>query len=325
MTNLKTTIRTIVEKPLGIFFSYIPQVRRAMKQGVTVFMFHEVSDQPSRFAEEYGLAVTRETFHRQVSWIQSHFDIIHPVDVLNETPLPEGAAIISFDDGFESSFENGLDILKKQGLPSVVFLNMQAILEQKPIISAIACFLNRYVPEFSDFMKSAGIPYPFHLTLNPSILNSFEEQYGPVDKDAVLDYQGKFADLRTVRAWNDKDIVVYGNHLFDHWNAPALSLKEFEEQYKKNEIALLRLENSINLFAFTNGQPGTCFSRREVDLLKQLGAGKVFSGVGGINRDVSKYLLGRMSMGESDKDNEHLWFRLGRIVFNEALLKQSRL
>jgi peptidoglycan/xylan/chitin deacetylase (PgdA/CDA1 family) len=323
MTNFKSIARTVLKKPLGISFSFIPRVRRAMKQGLTVFMFHEVSDQPSRFAEEYGLAVSRETFHRQVSWIQSHFDVIHPADVLNEAPSPEGAAIISFDDGFLSSFENGLPILAKLGVPAIVFLNMQAILEQKPILSAIACYLNRYVPEFSDFMKSVGIPSPFHITLSPNILNSFEKHSGPIDMDAVHDYQGQFANLHTVMAWNNKDVVVYGNHLYDHWNAPALSIEEFEEQYKRNEIALSQLANSVNLFSFTNGQPGTCFSDREVDFLKLLGARKVFSGAGVVNRDAKKYLLGRIALSEHDKDEDHLWFRIGRAVLNDLLYNKS--
>ena len=294
-----------------------------MKHGLTVFMFHEVSDKPSLFAEEYGLAVSIKTFHRQMTWIKSKFNIIHPADVLNETPLPECAAIISFDDGFLSSFENGLAILKKLEVPSIVFLNMQAILEKKPIISAIACYLNRYVPVFLEFSKSIGLSQPFHLTLSPSILHAFEEHYGFIDKNAVLDYQGRFADLSTIMAWSDKDFVVYGNHLFDHWNAPALSIEEFKDQYKRNEIALSQLANSVNLFSFTNGQPGTCFSSREVDFLQLLGAGKVFSGAGVVNHDAKKYLLGRISLSERDRDEDHLWFRIGHAVLNDLLHHKS--
>jgi peptidoglycan/xylan/chitin deacetylase (PgdA/CDA1 family) len=321
MTNFKAISRSVVKNTIGISFKYIPQLRRAIKQGLTVFMFHEVSDCPSKFSDEYGLSVSRELFHRQVSWIQSNFDVIHPMDVLNLTPLPERSAVISFDDGFLSCFENGLPILEKLGLPSIVFLNMQAILEKKPILSAIACYLIRYVPEFYEFSKSVGLLPPFHLTLSPKILTFFNEQsfWPAIDTDAVLDYQGQFADLRTVMAWNNKDVVVYGNHLFDHWNASALSIDEFEEQYKKNEIALSQLTNSVNLFAFTNGQPGTCFTEREVDLLKHLGAGKVFSGACVVNRDPTKFLLGRISLSEFDKNEEHLWFRVGRAVYNDLL------
>ena len=319
MINFKALACTVLKKPLGISFRFIPQVKRAIKQGLTVFVFHEVTNQPSQFSKEYGLAVSTQTFKRQMSWIQSNFKIIHPVDILCDTPLPEGGAIISFDDGFLSTFQNGLPILEKMGVPAILFLNMQAILEQTPILSAIACYLNRYVPEFLDFAKSIGVSSPFHLTLSPSILDSFEKNYGPIDKQAVLDYQGPVADLRTVKDWNDKDVIVYGNHLFDHWNASALNNEEFEDQYNKNEISLLQLANSVSLFSFTNGQPDTCFTEREVDLLKQLGARKVFSTAGGVNRAPGKYLLGRISLGEGEKDEDHLWFKIGRAVINDIL------
>jgi peptidoglycan/xylan/chitin deacetylase (PgdA/CDA1 family) len=323
MNNFKATVRTVLKKTLGISFRFIPLVKRAMQQGLTVFLFHEVTNQPSQFSEEFGLAVSTQTFKRQMLWIQKYFKIIHPFDILYDNPLPGGAAIISFDDGFLSTFQNGLPILEKMGVPAIVFLNMRAILEQRPILSSIACYLNRYVPAFSAFSKSVGLSPPFHLTLSPSILNAFEGYYGPINKDAVLDYQGKFADLNTVKAWNNKDVVVYGNHLFEHWNASSLSIEEFEEQYKRNEIALSQLENSVNLFSFTNGQLGTAFSEREVAFLKLLGTGKLFSGVPVLNRDAKKYLLGRVSLSERDKDEDHLWFRIGQAVFNDLLHGQS--
>jgi peptidoglycan/xylan/chitin deacetylase (PgdA/CDA1 family) len=324
MNKFKATIRKVLKKPLGIAFRFTPQVRRAIKNGLTVFVFHEVTDQPSRFAEEHSLAVSKKMFHHQVSWIQSKFSIIHPAEVLNGTPLPEHSAIISFDDGFFSTFENGLAILEKLGVPSIVFLNMQAILEHKPILSAIACYLNRYVPEFSDFMKSKGISSPFYLTLSPTTLQAFEEHCGPVDSDAVLYYQGRFADLNTVKAWDNKNTVVFGNHLYDHWNAAALSIEELTEQYQKNEIALKQLNNSVNLFSFTNGHPGTCFSERDVNILHQLNVRKVFSAVGGVNRDVNSFLFGRIIVGDRDKDEYHLWFRIGQAVLNDLLLNRIR-
>lgn len=309
MTIFGATIRTILRKSLGISFRVIPHVRRAMKSGLTVFVFHEVTDQPSQFSKEYELAVSTQTFKRQMSWIQNNFKIIHPLDIFCDTPLPKRVAIISFDDGFLSTFQNGLPILEKMGVPAIAFLNMQAILEQMPILSAIACYLNRNVPEFSDFMKSVGIPSPFHITLNPSMLNSFEKHSGPIDMDAVLAYQGRFADLHTLESWNDKSMVVYGNHLFDHWNASALSTEQFEDQYKKNEIALSKLKNSVNLFSFTNGR----FSWREISLLtlKELGAERIFSSAGCLNGDSNTYLIDRISLNADDIDPYHFWFKIG--------------
>lgn len=308
-----TLSRNVIKKTLGFSIGCIPQLQRALKRGLSVFVFHEVSDHPSRFAEQFGLAVSIETFSRQIHWIKSNFNVMRPADLLNEKRIPKYAAIVSFDDGFLGSFENGLPILERMEVPSVLFLNMQAILEKKPLLSATACYLNRYIPEFSDFSKATGLSPPFHLTLSPSILKAFESYYGAINQDAVLDYQGPFADLNVVKKWDGKDLVFFGNHLFDHWNATALSLEEFEEQYTKNEVALTQLKNRVNLFAFTNGQPETCFSNRDIACLNQLGAGKAFSASGGINRDPDdNYLLERMSLTEGDGDEDRLWFRMLR-------------
>ncbi len=307
--------RSLLKEILGFSFKYIPQVHHALEESLTVFTFHDVSDRPSRFAEEYGLAVSIGTFYRQVRWIQANFTVIHPASILDGRPISKRAAIITFDDGFMGSFANGLTILEELGAPSILFLNMQAILERKPILSATACFLDRYVPEFVEFSRSVGLSRPFHLTLTPHLLSAFENRYGSVDYNAVIDYQGPFADLKAVKAWDGKNFVAFGNHLFDHWNVAALSLNELEEQYKRNEAALSLLQNRVNLFAFTNGQPGTCFSSRDVAFLSQLGAGRVFSASDGVNRDPSNsYLLGRLSLNESDKDENHCWFRVGRAV-----------
>ena len=290
-----------------------------------MFVFHEVSDQPSRFAQQYDIAVSKTLFRRQATWIRSNFNVIHPSGILRGVKFPERAAIISFDDGFLGSFENGFVILEELELPSIIFLNMQAILEQIPILSATASFLDRYVPEFSDFSKTVGLPRPFHLTLTPSILSAFESDYGTVDKAAIIAYQGRFADWNVVRRWDGRESVAFGNHLFNHWNAAALSSEELEEQYSRNEHALSMLQNKVNLFAFTNGQPETCFSSRDVDLLQRLGAGKVFSASGRINRcPQDKYLLERMSLNGSDTDENHLWFRTGRAVLRDLCAPSTK-
>ena len=141
-------LRKAVKKASGFAFSLLPPLRRVMAQGLSVFVFNDVTDKPSRFAEEFDLAVTPEVFRRQVSWIKKQFNVIHPADILNKSPMPSCAAMISFDDGFLGAFENGLPILKEMGIPSIIFLNMRAILENRPIASAAACFLSRYNPDF---------------------------------------------------------------------------------------------------------------------------------------------------------------------------------
>lgn len=277
-----------------------------------MFVFHDVTNNPSQFANEYGIYVSNEKFYRQVSWIKSNFTVIHPAEIMSEEKLPPCACVISFDDGFLGTFDNGLSILEDLGLPSIVFLNMQPVLEGKPILSATASFLDRYVPDFSEFAQTIGLSPPFHLTLTPTILKHFENRYGHANRDAILHYQGEFADFRTLEAWDGKHLVAFGNHLFDHWNACALNENEFEEHYNKNEAALSRLKNRTGFFAFTNGQPKSCYTENHIKLLNKLGSRKIFSAAGGINSDARKFCLERLALEESDDTDNMYWFRVGR-------------
>lgn len=317
----KQAIRTTIGRSVGA----MPPLQKFMTRGLTAFAFHDVTDAPSHFVRQYGLAVSKDTFYRQVSWIAKNYCVVHPQSLIDEAPLPRRAALITFDDGYAGAFENGLHVLQDMQMPSIIFLNMRAVIERTPIVSALACYLDQYVSEFSAFAAGVGLSRPFHLALNPKLIDLFEERFGPVDQEAVLDYQGPFADLAMVEKWDDPQHVVYGNHLFEHWNASALTDREFEVQYRRNEMELSRLNNSVKLFAFTNGQPGSCYSTRDVHCASRLGATRVFSAVGGVNRDVTAFLLGRVSLEAGDRSADDLWFRIVRALLGERLHRKASL
>lgn len=312
--GLILSIRNVLKKALGLLYSFSPHVRRAVDSGLTVFTFHDVSDEPSEFARRYGLCVSNATFERQVRWIQENFEIVHPAAILAHEPLPKRAAIISFDDGYLGTFENGLRILERLEAPSIVFLNMQPIIHGTALMSAAACYLDDSSLDFSDFCLRAGLRRPFHLSLTPDVFEAYQRKYGAVDQKAVTQFQGKFADLALVKKWDGKPLVCYGNHLYEHWNATALTADQFQKEYQDNDQALSELISKVNLFAFTNGQPNSCFTARELTLLKEMGAGKAFSTAGGVNNSKDSFLQGRVALCEGDNDATRLWFRIGRAV-----------
>jgi peptidoglycan/xylan/chitin deacetylase (PgdA/CDA1 family) len=315
--GINSLFRVTVKKTLGSLARFLPRVRHSIDKGLTVFAFHDVSNRPSQFATRYGLVVSNETFERQIQWIKNNFKVVHPSAILANEPLPKRAAVITFDDGYRGTFENGLPILERLGVPSLIFLNMQPILLGSPVLSAMACFLDGAVPAFADFCRQAGLESPFHLSLNPRAWDEYKREHGDIDMSAVGKYQGEFADRDMLRRWDGHPLVCYGNHLFEHWNAAALSSEELKDQYLRNEAELSSFSGRVNLFAFTNGQPDTCFSTRDVALLESLGAGRVFSTAGGINQDKEEFLLGRVALCESDNTVAGLWFRIGRAVFDE--------
>ena len=297
--------------PLGYLFYNLPSAKRLIKDGITVFVYHEVTDTPSQFSIDYGLSVSNNTFRKQIQWIQRYFNIIHPKLLTETALLPKNAAMITFDDGMLTSFENGLSILEEMNVPSLFFLNMGSIVEQKPLISAIACFLVQHSSAFINFCSLKKVEPPYHITLSPTIANDFLLQYNEIDYKAVMEYQGQFAALSLVEKWSSSPNVVYGNHLFQHWNAEALNDDEFRDQFILNEKLLLKFGNFVNYFAFPNGQPKSCFSERHIRLLKEMGAERIFSSSGQINSDKRSFLLDRISFGMYDQSNGAMWFKVG--------------
>ena len=79
---------------------------------VTVLAYHEVRD--------------AARFYAQMDYVHTH---LCPVDVAAVcaavqagTPLPERAALVTFDDGHRSILETALPILSERGIPAVVYV-----------------------------------------------------------------------------------------------------------------------------------------------------------------------------------------------------------
>jgi hypothetical protein len=308
---MKKAVKFFIKKSLGAVFRKTALVRQTLDRGTTIFVFHEVSDNPSEFARDYDLYVSPRLFRHQVSWIKENFNVIHPADLLLTRTLPERAAIITFDDGFLGTFQNGLPILEDLGLPSIIFVNMAAVVKRKPIFSALSCYLENRVPKYLEFCNDHGISSPCHLRVTPKLFSAFLGKNRNFNNAEALHYQGPFANLEVLNYWDRKGVVVYGNHFFDHWNARALNESEIQTEYEKNVEYLWRFKSYLNFFAFTNGQPGSCYLQQHVAQISHLGAAKIFSGRGGVNLDPKLQLLGRLSLSSRDVDADHLWFRVG--------------
>ncbi len=309
----KTKAREFLELTLGLTLKTFPRLKNIITDKLTIFVYHDITDTPSNFSESWGLSVSIKTFQNQVSWISNNFNIIHPNDLLNKSSLPDKSAVITFDDGFAGTFRNGIPYLVKRSIPSVIYLNMGSIIKDRPIASAIIDYLGKHSLTFKSFVKKHNLSEPYFLSMTPSLLYQYENDYGPLDLTAIGRFQGPFANISMIKNWCENNLVVFGNHLYDHWNSKALTDNEFKEQYLKNECALKKLNITDDLFAFTNGQPGSCFGTREINLLRELGAKKVFFSSGQTNHRVNDYLLDRVGLSDLDHNNNYLWFKMFRL------------
>jgi peptidoglycan/xylan/chitin deacetylase (PgdA/CDA1 family) len=312
----KASVRKALEIGFGQSLKILPNVKNIITDKLTIFVYHDITDTPSEFNQAWGLAVSNKIFRQQISWISNNFNIIRSNDLLDGAALPDRSAVITFDDGFAGAFENGITYLVENSISSTMYLNMRSVLEDRPLISAMIDYLGRYSSSFRLFAENQGLSRPYFLSITPALLQQYEDEHGPLDYSAIKKFQGPFVDISTVKKWCGEDLVDFGNHLFDHWNSAALNDAEFKEQYSKNEHALKELNVTNNLFAFTNGQPGTCFDQREIDLLKELGAEKVFYSSGNTNSESNPYLLDRIGLSGLDDSDNYLWFRMFRLFLN---------
>ncbi|SFX23796.1 polysaccharide deacetylase family protein [Marinospirillum alkaliphilum] len=99
----------------------------------SILMYHHISSRtppststsPQRFREHLDL-LERDGFQ------------VWPLDrvvqhLQRRRPMPDRVAVITFDDGYISVYENALPLLKERGLPFTIFVNAQPINERHPL------------------------------------------------------------------------------------------------------------------------------------------------------------------------------------------------
>ena len=95
----------------------------------------------------------------------------------------------------------------------------------------------------------------------------------------------------------------------------TLKYKELLKSYFKNDEELKKYPNSRNMFAFPFGQPDSCFSNRQIELIIENGAKKVFSAYPVINSDISAPYLHRIPLDTHNNTKSRIWFNILRRSF----------
>lgn len=274
---------------------------RLLKDTVSIFLYHEVSDNPSPFCEQYDLNVAPGLFTRQMGFITGHFNIIDPDQLLEgnyETP----AALIAFDDGMPGYFREAVPILAAKRIPSTIFLNMAPI-EGEIFWSGLITYLTQYDAEFCKLLHKhfpAQKNVPDFLLCNRKIVSDYITaiDFNPLEAK-IRSFYGPFASLKDMDSVRDNPLVFFGNHFYNHYNAVQLNDEELHQQYFLNDQRMVGYSNRRPLFSYPFGQPETCFTRRQTELLHSFGAKAVFSSSGRINRSGRSGLYDRIGIDSS--------------------------
>tara|TARA_B100000242_G_C43048088_1_gene489324 strand:+ start:633 stop:2360 length:1728 start_codon:yes stop_codon:yes gene_type:complete len=299
-------LKSLFKSIIGIFTYPI------LPKGDQVFLYHEVTNDPSEFALENDIYIKNDIFEDQIRWISKRYRIIDPIELLNgkiETPnkFKKKKALITFDDGSASIFENAAPILRKHGLKAIVFLNMAPI-KKEDWFSGLICYLkskdylfkqkmNKIYSDRKDnflFFSMNDINKYSHATKN----NSFSKK--------LLNYHGRFATKEQLD--KNKDVFVYGSHLYNHFNAINLTESELSIQIEKNSNELKKINGEPELFSYPFGQPNSCYSSKTDEIISNLGVKKIFYAY-----PKNNYSLDGVSLYRTNTGN---YFNLGYMRFS---------
>jgi poly-beta-1,6-N-acetyl-D-glucosamine N-deacetylase len=102
-----------------------PVAHAALPVKFTILSYHEISDRQDALEPAY--TVTPANFEQQMQWLKdSGWQFVSMDDVLAEEAgkreLPDKAVLITFDDGYQSVYDNAFPILKSMHIPAVIAL-----------------------------------------------------------------------------------------------------------------------------------------------------------------------------------------------------------
>ena len=93
-------------------------------KGLIVLTYHRIANEPDL---DDPLKVSLSTFEQQILYLKRNFTIISgdqlAVIIKREEPFPEKACLITFDDGWKDNYTNAFPILRKYGVPAIVFVS----------------------------------------------------------------------------------------------------------------------------------------------------------------------------------------------------------
>lgn len=290
---------------------YAPKSLYIPRPAGVIFLFHTVETEKSPWTFGHRYVTLFSSFKRQLSFIRKHFEIVSTsalVDKLKTNSLKHSLAAIHFDDGFSSYVDLALPFLKKQGVPSTVFLVDSIFEGYIPLRNKIAFCLNTgksaksLLEELSPLAKGEVDIRKMNRSqfLSWSKDNMTEEMEEIIDhmfdsyKDIYTSRQPFLGEQDLEKIKNDPDVEI-GSHTLTHPMLSKLNQKKQEKEILEAHTNLERLVGrSLKFFAYPYG--GTkhfnSTSRniiREKDLI-------AFSAHGGINYEFSQTDIKRITL-----------------------------
>jgi hypothetical protein len=311
LKKLKKLLRPCAEFGLGTVLGMAQ--KKILGNSLTVFCYHDVSNNPSEFSRENSLNVPPDIFNFQIAHIKKSFNVIEPKQLLDQS-LPSNAALVTFDDGFKSFFNNAVPILEEHKVPAIIFLNMGPI-RGEIYWSGLIVYLCKRRPKFVEYLKTKlkfeEDKTSLFLSCSRRLVEKYLEHNNEDFHEEVSYYVGQFANEKDLECFSTNSYVYYGNHSYTHYVSGLMKDSELLEDIEKNTKYLRKYGNYLDFFAFPFGQPESTFTESQVSLLLKEGIKKVFySSASSLNTLPLKPLLDRIPLSSDDVSSAKIKYKV---------------
>jgi len=284
-------------------------INKFLNKSVFVFVYHDITNYPSEFSQNYDLNVEPEIFFSQVATISKLFNIISPTDLISGN-FDKPAALFTFDDGFKSYFTDAIPILDNFDFPSINFINYDVIKGDLfwPSLITYLCDKDDDYSQYKNFYNIHIERQPEFLFVKEKVVKKYIDEHSHRDSlfNNVKKYQGIFANNNDLKKSEKNHNVFLGSHLYKHLNCTMLSKKRLIYLLNKNFEHLSRFSNFINFFAYPFGQPKKCFNGELNNFLKKQKIIKIFSSSSTLNFNANNYLFDRIALTNEKYDEKSL-------------------
>jgi peptidoglycan/xylan/chitin deacetylase (PgdA/CDA1 family) len=132
-TRAKQLLKNGIYRAIGETVSGVGALDGTGGRTLRALMYHKVNDLPGN-----PVTVPAGLFDEQMAQLRElGYAVVGLDDVLDHylrgAPLPPGATLITFDDGYRDNLENALPILKRYGYPAVLFVPIGFVGESRPL------------------------------------------------------------------------------------------------------------------------------------------------------------------------------------------------
>src|SRR5437899_1337131 len=131
--RLKQALKNGVYRTLGETTSAVTAAREAPNRTLRVLMYHKVNDVPQN-----RMSVPVSLFDEQMAQLRELGYTVVDLEAvlahyLDSAPLPPGAVLITFDDGYRDSLEQAMPVLERHGYPAVLFVPIGYLSDPRPL------------------------------------------------------------------------------------------------------------------------------------------------------------------------------------------------